>query len=148
VINVSLIKDHSLCGYTGAMKNMTHGNVMNPETFHANLMDPQIPLLYAQDAIRSRMRLHIIDAFKVMYNGGPLGRDRRAIVPYEQVMASTDPVALDRIGWQLVDKMRADHGLPSLKDSKREPTYILRAQDLGLGIADLDKIQHRRVSMT
>jgi uncharacterized protein (DUF362 family) len=141
VINVSLIKDHSLCGYTGQLKNMTHGCTLNPHEFHANLMDPQIPLVYAQDAIRSRVRLQISDGFKLIYNGGPLDRDTRARVPHEAVYVSTDPVALDRFGWQLVDKWRNDKGLPVLKKAKREPTYILRAADMGLGIANLNQIR-------
>ncbi len=141
VINVSLVKDHSLCGYTGALKNMTHGNVINPQAFHTNMMDPQVPLLYAQDAIKSRVRLCVTDAFKAMFNGGPLDRDKNGRVPYDSVFVATDPVAMDMIGWQIVDKLRRDHGMPTLKDSKREPTYIRTAGALGLGIADLSKIQ-------
>src|SRR5215216_2742263 len=30
VINITMIKDHSISGYTGTMKNITHGNVNNP----------------------------------------------------------------------------------------------------------------------
>ena len=141
VINVALIKDHALSGYTGLMKNMTHGVTMNPHLFHANLMDPQIPLLFAQDAIRSRMRLQITDAFKVIFNGGPLDRDPRSRVPYESVFVGTDPVALDAVGWKVLDQLRQEHGLPTLAKAKREPTYIHRAQDIGLGIADVNRIR-------
>lgn len=147
VINVALVKDHSLCGYTGALKNMTHGNVINPSAFHPNLMDPQVPLLYAQDAIKSRVRLCITDAFKAMFNGGPLDRDKNGRVPYDSVFVATDPVALDVIGWQIVDKLRRDHGMPTLKDSKREPTYIRTAGALGLGIADPALIKLREISI-
>ncbi|HNS98109.1 MAG TPA: DUF362 domain-containing protein [Polyangiaceae bacterium] len=147
VINVALIKDHSLCGYTGTMKNMTHGVTLNPHDFHANLMDPQIPLVYAQDAIRSRVRLQITDGFKLIYNAGPLDRDPRARVPHEAVYVSTDPVAMDRIGWQIVDKWRVDRGLPTLEKAKREPTYIQRAADMGLGIADLNRIRMKEIDL-
>ena len=143
VINVSLIKDHSLCGYTGTLKNMTHGCVLQPEAFHANLMDPQIALLYAQDAIRSRVRLHVTDGFKMIYQGGPLDRDRRARIPHEAVYVATDPVAMDMVGWQVIDQARRDHGLPTLKEAKREPTYIRTAGELGLGVADLNRIRLR-----
>lgn len=141
VINVALIKDHSLCGYTGALKNMTHGCVINPSAFHQNLMDPQVPLLFAHDAIKTRVRLNVTDAFKVMFNGGPLDRDKAGRIPYEAVFVSTDPVALDMIGWQIVDKLRRDKGMPTLKDSHREPTYIRTAGQMGLGIADPSAIQ-------
>lgn len=147
VINVGLIKDHSLCGYTGCLKNMTHGVTMSPHSFHANLMDPQIPLVYAQDAIQSRVRLHITDGFKVIFNGGPLDRDPRSRVPYETVFVCTDPVAMDAIGWQIIDKMREEKGLPTLEKAKRKPTYIHRAQDLGLGIADMDRIRVKKFTV-
>ena len=100
-----------------------------------------------QDVIRSRMRLHITDGFKVIYNGGPLDRDPRARVPHEAVYVSTDPVAMDRIGWQVVDKWRVDRGLPTLEKAKREPIYIQRAADMGLGIADLNRIRMKVVDL-
>jgi uncharacterized Fe-S center protein len=45
VINVSQIKDHSICGYTGTMKNITHGSIINPHDFHAHNASPQIAQL-------------------------------------------------------------------------------------------------------
>jgi uncharacterized protein (DUF362 family) len=147
VINVSLIKDHSICGYTGALKNMTHGCVINPHAFHAHTATPQIALLYAQDVIKSRVRLNITDGFKVIYNGGPLDRDKTARVPHETVYASTDPVALDMIGLQVVEKWRKDKNLPSLAKAMRDPAYIRIAGDMGLGIADLNRIRVKEASI-
>ena len=60
VINVALIKDHSICGYTGCLKNMTHGSTINPHDFHQHNASPQIAALYAQDVVKSRVRLHKI----------------------------------------------------------------------------------------
>src|SRR5262245_11873775 len=34
VINIGLIKDHSICGYTGCMKNITYGAQIAPHLFH------------------------------------------------------------------------------------------------------------------
>ncbi len=136
VINLSLFKDHSICGYTGAMKNMTHGSVFNPEAHHAHYANPQIALLYAHPAISSRVRLNIADVFRLMYDRGPLYKDPRTVVPHGAVYASTDPVALDTVGWMAVDEERKKHGLRSLADSGRAPKYIETAAELGLGIHD------------
>ena len=57
LINVSLIKDHGICGYTGMLKNATHGSCINPQDFHAHTASPQIAHLYAQDVIKSRIRV-------------------------------------------------------------------------------------------
>ncbi|MCK6535058.1 MAG: DUF362 domain-containing protein [Polyangiaceae bacterium] len=136
VIDMTQIKDHSICGYTGTLKNITHGNINNPEDHHAHLASPQIAMLYNHPAVTSRVRLHISDAFKVMYDKGPLDKDPKTRLVYGAVYVATDPVAMDTVGWQLVDQLRKDKGLKSLKDSKREPRYIRTAGELGLGVAD------------
>jgi len=147
VINVSQIKDHSICGYTGTMKNITHGSIINPHAFHAHNASPQIAQLYAQDIVKSRVRLHITDAYKVMYDEGPLDTNPKRRIPFHSIYASTDPVAQDVIGWELVEKLRKENGLPTLKDAQREPTYIKNAAELGLGVFDRNKIKLREVKI-
>ncbi len=145
-INFALVKDHSICGYTGALKNMTHGCSINPQDFHVHHASPQIALMYAQDVIKSRVRLCIADAYKVMADGGPLYKRPEFVKAHEAVYASTDPVALDTIGWEVVEKHRADFKLKTLTEMGREPGYIKAAADLGLGIADRARIQLKEVT--
>jgi uncharacterized protein (DUF362 family) len=147
VINVGLIKDHSICGYTGCLKNITHGSTINPHAFHEHNASPQIASLYAQDVVKSRVRLHIVDAFKLIYDEGPLDTNKKRRVPNEAVYATTDPVAMDMLGWALVDEWRKNNQLPTLKDAGREPTYIRIAGDLGLGVADKNRISLREVTL-
>ncbi len=147
VINVAMIKDHSICGYTGCLKNMTHGSIINPGAFHDHAASPQIAELYAQTAVKSRVVLHVVDAYKVIYEGGPLDRNPERRVPLETVFATTDPVAMDTIGWGLVEGLRHDKGLPSLKSAGREPSYIRIAAELGLGLHALDQIRVREVKL-
>jgi uncharacterized protein (DUF362 family) len=147
LVNFALVKDHSICGYTGALKNMTHGCNVNPQDFHSHHASPQIALLAAQDVLRSRLRLCIIDGFKLMAQGGPLYKQPRYVIPHEAVYVSTDPVALDALGWNEVEKARAGFGLKTLTDEGRPPAYILAAADLGLGIADPKKITLREVTL-
>ena len=88
--------------------------------------DPQIAVLAAQDVLRSRLRLCIIDGFKLMAHGGPLYKHPEYVVPHEAVYVSTDPVALDALGGDLVEKARAGFGLKSLTDEGRpRPTSRL-----------------------
>lgn len=146
VINVSNFKDHGICGYTGTMKNITHGSIINPHHFHAHNASPQIAQLYAQDVVKSRVRLHITDAFKLIYDQGPLDKNPKRRVPHESIYVSTDPVALDVIGWGEVEKWRRDNALPTLKDAQREPTYIRVAADLGLGVFDKNHISMKELT--
>jgi uncharacterized protein (DUF362 family) len=147
LINFSLIKDHSICGYTGCLKNMTHGCSINPHDFHAHHASPQIALLAAQDVIKSRLRLNITDGFKVMADGGPLWKKPEFVVPHEAVYVSTDPVAMDAIGWELVENERANFKLRTLTDVGLTPGYIKAAADLGLGVADRKAIQLHEVTI-
>lgn len=135
VINFALIKDHSICGFTGQLKNMTHGCTINPHDFHSHHASPQIAMLYAQDVIRSRVRLNIMDGYKVIAHGGPKDKYPEYRVPHESLYVSTDPVALDALGWEIVDKERKKFKLRSLEAERRPPAYIQTAHDLGLGIA-------------
>jgi uncharacterized protein (DUF362 family) len=147
VINVTQLKDHSICGYTGAMKNITHGCNINPHHFHEHGASPQIANLYAQEVVKSRVVLHIKDAYQVIYQGGPIDKNPRYRVPHEAVYVSTDPVALDVMGWQVVEKIRKQEGLPTLEKARRKPAYLRTAGDLGLGIYDQNQIDMREISL-
>jgi uncharacterized protein (DUF362 family) len=146
-INFALIKDHSICGYTGQLKNMTHGCSINPHDFHVHHASPQIAQMYAQDVIKSRVRLNISDGYKVMADGGPLWKRPETVKLHEAVYASTDPVAMDTIGWEVVEKLRAELHLKTLTEAGREPSYIKAAGDLGLGVSDRAKITLKEVAI-
>lgn len=141
VINITMIKDHSIAGYTGTLKNITHGNVNNPHKHHANNASPQIAVLYNHPIVTSRVRLHITDAFKIMYDKGPLDKDPKTRIPHGALYVTTDPVAMDTMGVKIIDDERKARNLPSLKAAGREPRYIQNAADFGLGVHDLNQIR-------
>jgi uncharacterized protein (DUF362 family) len=141
VIDMTQIKDHSICGYTGTLKNITHGNINNPHEHHATNASPQIALLYNHPIVTSRVRLHITDAFKVTYDQGPLDKNPKTRIPHGAVYIATDPVAMDTVGWNVIEAERKQRGLKTLKEAGREPRYIRTAADLGLGVHDLNAIR-------
>jgi len=141
VINMTMIKDHSICGYTGTLKNITHGNVNNPHDHHAHNASPQIAMLYNHPIVTSRVRFQITDAFKIMYDRGPLDKDPKTRIPHGAVYVSSDPVAMEAVGWKVVEDERKTRGLKTLKALKREPRYIMTAGELGLGVADLNAVK-------
>ncbi|HEX4335453.1 MAG TPA: DUF362 domain-containing protein [Polyangiaceae bacterium] len=147
VIDMTMMKDHSICGFTGALKNMTHGQIVNPQDHHATHANPQIAVLYAYPILKSRVRLHLTDAFKITYDGGPLDKKPDRRIPHGAIYASTDPVALDTVGWGVIEDARKANGLPTLTNAGREPTYIHSAAELGLGVADKNAIQLRQVAL-
>lgn len=147
VIDMTMMKDHSICGFTGALKNMTHGQIVNPQAHHAWNCNPQIAVLYNHPILRSRVRLHLVDAFKITYEGGPLDKYPERRIPHGAVYASTDPVALDTIGTTVIEGARKANGLPSLARVKRDPAYIRTAAELGVGIADENAIRLREIAL-
>lgn len=147
VINMTMMKDHSLCGFTGALKNITHGNIDNPHHHHDHRASPQIAALYNHPIVQSRVRLHLTDAFKITYDKGPLDKDPRTRVPHGAVYASTDPVALDTIGHQVIDKERLARGGMTLERAGRDPFYIRQAAEMGIGVHDMNLVRLRSVTI-
>jgi uncharacterized protein (DUF362 family) len=135
-INLPVLKDHGIVGVTMALKNM-FGAIHNPNKYHSNGGDPYVADVNALPAIRNKMRITICDAVSPQYEGGPSYMPHWAW-PFNGVIVSRDPVALDAVGWRIIEEQRAAHGLPTLRAAKREPAYIARAADAQhkLGIAD------------
>ncbi|HSC87996.1 MAG TPA: DUF362 domain-containing protein [Polyangiaceae bacterium] len=141
VIDLTMMKEHHICGITGAMKNITHGTIDNPHHHHDNQASPQIALLYGHPIVQSRVRLHVADAFKIIYDKGPLDEDPRMRVPHGAVYASTDAVALDTIAWQVIEAERKRRGGMTLERAGRKPRYLERAAELGVGVHDPNLIR-------
>jgi uncharacterized protein (DUF362 family) len=138
-INVGLLKDHDLAGVSIGMKNW-YGAIHNPNKHHEDGCAPFIPHLAAYPLIRDRLRLTVIDATTAQCHGGP-ALNPRWRWNYGGVLMSTDPVAIDAVGRRLIEERREEVNLPSLAEEKREPVWIAAAARLGLGEADLRKIE-------
>ncbi len=141
LINLPVLKDHGIVGISVGMKNY-YGAVHNPNKYHLNRGDPYVADLNRLEKIRRKNVLTLCEAFTAQYEGGPPFKPQWSW-PAGMVLASTDPVALDRVGWRMIEEKRAEHGLGSLAEVGREPTYIFTAADSKhrLGRADLNKIQ-------
>jgi len=137
IINLPVLKDHGICGVTLAMKNF-FGAIHNPNKYHDDVGDPYIADLNMLPQIREKTVLTVVDALTAQYEGGPPYMPQWTW-SFDGLILGTDPVALDRIGWDRIEEMRSEKGLPSLKEAGREPTYIATAADKehGLGTDDL-----------
>ena len=91
---------------------------------------------------RKKQPLIICDAIMAQHDMGP-GYKPHKTWNYSGLIVSEDPVALDRIGAQIIERKRQEVGLKSLADMEREPEYISIAADSfhNLGIDDLSKIE-------
>ncbi len=138
IVSVPVLKDHDLAGITLNLKNF-YGAIQKPSLYHDNGCDPYIADLNAHPLIKDKMRLVVADALVGVYDGGPSYKPDGAW-RHAGVLASTDPVAIDRVGADIIEAKRAEEGKKPLKDVGREPTHIHTAARLGLGQDDPDKI--------
>jgi uncharacterized protein (DUF362 family) len=141
IINLPVLKDHGIAGVTLALKSM-FGAIHNPNKYHSDGGNPYVADVYAFAPIRQKVRLHICDGLNAQYDGGPSFMPQW-MWPYNGLLVSRDPVALDYVGWKIIEKKRLEVGAPSLRELKREPAYIATAADAEhrLGTCDPQRIE-------
>jgi len=140
VIGLPILKDHSGAGVTFAMKNM-YGVIDRPQDLHGGGCNPGVADLNCIPAIRKKVRFTIGDAMSSVYNGGPGFHPEHLWQP-NALIVGEDRVAVDHTAWQMIEKKRAEVGMPSLEASNRPPRYIATAADAahGLGTNDPNRI--------
>lgn len=131
IINLPVLKDHGIVGVTLSLKNF-FGAIHNPFKYHNNNGDPYVADLYSYPLIRDKTVLTIIDGIAGQYEGGPPPQPQWQW-NFGGLLAGIDPVALDRIGLDIIESLRAEKGIPSLSEASRYPYYLTTAEELGLG---------------
>ena len=141
VINLPILKDHSMAGVTFAMKNM-YGVVERPQDLHAGGCNPGVADLNAFPVIQRKIKLTIGDAMTSVYEGGPGFRPEHLWQP-NALIVGEDRVAIDQIAWGILEKKRADVGLKTFDAVGRPPRYIATAADAAhaLGVNDPQRIK-------
>jgi uncharacterized protein (DUF362 family) len=141
LINVPVLKDHDGAGVSIALKNM-YGVIHNPNKYHPNGCDPYVADVNMLPEIRSKLGLHVCDATTACFEGGPAFKPEYAW-RQNALIVSQDPVALDTIGWQVIERKRAEKGLRTLTIEERAPRYITTAADADhrLGTNDPRRIE-------
>lgn len=141
VINVPILKDHSMSGLTFAMKNM-YGVVERPQDLHGGGCNPGVADLNAVPVVRQKIRLTIGDAMTSVYEGGPGFRPEHLWKP-NALIVGEDRVAVDQVAWGILDRKRTEMGLKTLEGAGRAPRYIATAADSAhaVGVNDLQRIK-------
>ncbi len=161
VISIPCLKDHTIGGVTLALKQLSHGLVNNVFRSHATPTLVGIvgftPGVVSMPTIRSKVVLHILDGLKGCYQGGPGVADPKYTWEARSLWFATDPVAVDRIGWDVIDAKRAQEGLPPVALAppnqnegfiQRQPQYIEVCGAIGLGVYHREKIDLRKVALS
>ena len=143
LISVPVLKDHNLAGVSLGMKNF-YGAIHNPNKYHDNNCDPFAADIVSHPLIRSKWKLTVIDGTRGQYHAGP-GKHPGYAWPMGGLIVSTDWIAADAVGADLIDARRREAGLKSLAEEERPVRHIQTAGERGLGVADLKRIQRIEV---
>jgi hypothetical protein len=127
MITLPVLKDHRSAGVTLSLKNMSHGMNSNVARSHLagiahgfgpaeRVMGPNqcntfIPQCVSQQRLREKATLHIMDGLIGVYEGGPGSWNRTwGTWRRKSLFFATDPVAMDHVGWDIIDAKRAEVG--------------------------------------
>lgn len=98
VINIPIVKHHSLCGCTLGMKNLygAIGGRRNQlhQSIHTSIAD-------LSNAIKPTLTL--MDAIRVLKSNGPTGGSLDDVAQENSIIAGTDPVAIDAYSLRFLD---------------------------------------------
>ena len=140
IINVPVMKDHGIAGVTLCLKNLAFGAINNTQRFHPTpyFCDPASAEVCAHPVLRDKVRLHIVDALQACFDGGPASMKTWTMWNEERLFFGTDPVAIDRIGLEIIDRKRKENNHPSVFQKAR---HIATAEKKGLGVYDRKNIE-------
>ena len=166
IINIPNMKDHGATGVTGCLKNIAYGSFSNVARTHQRGKSHTysvVGALAAMEPLRSRTVLQIMDGLRGVWHGGPFARTTRYVFYPRQMLFGTDPVAIDRLLLDIIEKERRAHGAISIWDRSpdslkidntrardedpniniiiREPGHVEYASTLGLGVYDRARIK-------
>jgi hypothetical protein len=137
LINMPILKGHSIAGISFAMKNH-YGTFNKPYAFHPPRLNQGLAELNALPPIKDRTRLVIGDALEVIVR-----RVRRG----DSILVSFDPVAHDAAGLQLYCKLLASAERGTEAAVQLASGWLEAAASLGVGTNDPEHIDLVEVNL-
>jgi len=136
LVNIAVLKHNEDSGITWALKNIALGVTTNKVRFHIDYCTRSIAEILSFPCLKDKMVLHIGEAAKistVSVLGSQLAFDNR-------IFFSTDPVAMDRIGLDILEQKRMEQSLEPIREIS---THIAACAKKGLGIDDVNRIDNQ-----
>ncbi len=138
IISIVPLLNHNLAGTTGNLGNVGFGSVDNTQRFEqGERLATALPEIYALPSVGDKVVLNITDALLCQYQG-----EQRSLLHYSaalnQIWLSKDPIALDSLAIQELNKQRL---LAKVPPSKTNLEIYQNASLLELGVSNLKSIQ-------
>ncbi|MDR1162175.1 MAG: DUF362 domain-containing protein [Tannerellaceae bacterium] len=138
IINVPILKNAGT-SITVCLKNLAYGSITNTGRLHKDLWHETCAYACAFPPLRDKVVLNIVDGILGCFDGGPAANPQY-ICRYNTVLAGTDPVAVDRICYDIVVAKRMEEGVQSAENPSGR-RFMELAQELQLGVAERDRIE-------
>ncbi len=144
-LNLAVGVDDAALGVDGALANATLWNVSNSQRFLGNeaTASSAVAEIAAIPELNERMVLHFISLDRYQYIGGPLFNSRYSRSE-PLLWMSSDPVAIDRLLCDKINKHRRLDGFPEISPLPRQLPF---AASLGLGVFDKSRIRLQRLAL-
>ena len=137
IINLPVLKNAGTT-VTLCMKNLSFGALTNTGRLH-KLWHETTAYACAFPPLRDKVVLNIVDGLIGCFDGGPAANPQ-FICEYNTLLVGTDPVAVDRIGYEIVLDKRIEEGRQK-EEQAGATAFMELAQELQLGVADRSKIE-------
>jgi hypothetical protein len=144
IINIPVMKNAG-SSVTLCLKNLAFGSISNTGRLHKPLWAETCAEVCAFPPLRDKTVLNIVDGIKGCFQGGPEAKPQ-FITEYKTVLMGTDPVAVDRIGYDIILQKRIAEKIQK-EDIPKAKKFLELAQDLKLGVADPAKITLETVTL-
>ncbi len=138
LLNTPGMKSHWLSGVAGAIKNYA-GCHPSPSQYHPDSC-ADLAAMWEHPSIKGKTRLIVIDALRCLYNGGPQV-DPRYMWDYKGLIFGTDPVAVDAVILNIIQKKRNEVQPPQWIISPPPKHIEVADKKYKLGTSDLTKIK-------
>lgn len=133
--NVPVLKNHGGAKMTISMKNLM-GIVWDRQIFHRSNLDQCIA---DSCTFLKKPALNIVDAYRVLKTNGPQGKSEADVATLKTLLVSPDFVAVDTAAIKFFNQVQE-------MDVNRVG-YIAKAEELGIGVSDLDKLNVKRIKL-
>lgn len=144
IINIPIIKNAG-SSITVCMKNLAFGAITNTGRLHQAMWHETCAYVCAFPPLRDKVVLNIADGLISNFDGGP-GADPQFIYHANTLVVGTDPVAVDRICYDMVLDKRIKEGVQQ-KEKEGSRAFMDIAQKLNLGIADKANIKLEEINL-
>ena len=147
IINLPVLRDHPVFGCHLAIPNLAIASFQNSGNFARYPGGyPVLGDIASWPEIRQKFVLHIIDGIEGTFGGRMAAGGGSAWRP-QLFIGGTDAVAVDRMGFAIIEATRRRNGMGLIAATRRKPRYIWGAERHGAGTATIGRIKETKVQL-